>query len=86
MNNFFAESQKKLSAKNSAPRASRLALGEEILRREFFFAVREEFFKISLFHLHIFFYHQHALIQRICSNWTQFYLCLLYLKILLHSR
>jgi hypothetical protein len=33
---LFAESKKKLSAKNSTPRASRLALGEEIFKKSRF--------------------------------------------------
>jgi hypothetical protein len=51
----------------------------------FFLLSAKKFLKIT-FSPSKFFYHQHALIQRICSNLTQFYLCLLYLKILLYSR
>jgi hypothetical protein len=71
-NNFFTESKKNSRRK--------------ILCREYFLcSLRRIFFKKSFFHLQ-FFYHQHALIQKICSNLTPFYLCLLYLKFLLHSR
>jgi hypothetical protein len=42
--------KKILSVKNYSPRASRLALGEEVLRREFFRSRRSNFFKKSLFH------------------------------------
>jgi hypothetical protein len=63
---FLHREQKKiLSAKNSSPRASRLALSEEILRREFLLLSAEKFLK-NTFSPSIFFYHQHALIQRIC--------------------
>jgi hypothetical protein len=58
---LFTESKKensrrrqKLSVKSSSPRANRLALGEGFLRREFFFALGEEIFKKSLFHLQTF--------------------------------
>jgi hypothetical protein len=87
---LFAESKKNNSRRRknsrwrySSPRAKK-TLGEEILHREFFFSrrsnLKKSFFTFKLF------YHQHALIQRIYSNLTQFYLCLLYLKILIHSR
>jgi hypothetical protein len=76
-----------VSAKNSSLRASLLALGEENSSpRVFFFYSRRSDFKKIIFSPSNFFYHQHALIQRICSNLTQLYLCLLYLKFLIHSR
>jgi hypothetical protein len=52
--NSSPRAKKKLSPKNSLPRASQLALGEEILLREFFSALGEEIFKESLLHLHTF--------------------------------
>jgi hypothetical protein len=42
--NSSSWAKKKLSAKNSSPRANQLALGEEILRREVFLTLGEEFF------------------------------------------
>jgi hypothetical protein len=77
-------SSPKLSVKNSSPRAKKLTLGEEFfaesqkitLGEEFFaesiFSTlgEEIFFKKITFSLPKFFYPQHALIQRICSNLT----------------
>jgi hypothetical protein len=68
---FFAKSKKNSRRRIPSPRV--------------FFALGEVIFKKSFSHLQTF-YHQHALIQRIYSNLTQFYLCLLYLKFLIHSR
>jgi hypothetical protein len=72
--NFFAESKKKKYSQ------------QRILHREQDVWLSAKKFKKITFSPSIFFYHQHALIQRICSNLTQIYVCLLYLKILLHSR
>jgi hypothetical protein len=65
--------------------AKKKTLGEEFLRREQKKILSAKKFKKITFSSSIFFYHQHALTQRICSNLTQIYVCLLYLKILLHS-
>jgi hypothetical protein len=59
---FLHRGQKKLSARNFSPRA---------IRREFF-SLSEEFFLKKIFFTFTFFYHQHALIQRICSYWMNF--------------
>jgi hypothetical protein len=61
-----------LSAKNFFAKCNFLTLGKENLKNHFFASN--------------FFYHQHTLIQNLCSNLAQFQLYLLYLKILILSR
>jgi hypothetical protein len=92
-NRAFAESKHlwrepppRLSVKKASPRVKKISRAKiKILRREFFLALGEEILK-NHFSPSIFFLSSTRTYTKDMFKLTQFYVCLLYLKILLHSR
>jgi hypothetical protein len=78
--------RQKLSVKNSSPRPNRLALGEEFLRREFFYGSRRRNFLKNHFFTFKLFLPSISTYAKDMFKFEAIYSCLLFLKILLHSR
>jgi hypothetical protein len=67
---FFAGSKKLTLGEEFFAESQKITLGEEFFAECIFPTLGEEIFKKITFSLPKFFYPQHALIQRICSNLT----------------